>query len=112
MQVAIARLEEIEAVRIGPARLIEVARRMENRRDKIRRSNFSIYKESDPTTISGKYEMGFKKGRFVLNDSTITLYSEYPLLTLVRPIKQFDNFQGSMDDFIKMMLKDAKSDNK
>ena len=94
------------------ARLAELKTRMKDRRDKIWPSDgFLIYK-SDPTIISGKYEMGFTSGRFVLSDSTITLYSEFPRLTLIHPIKQFDNFHGSMGDFIKMMLKDAKSDNK
>ena len=94
------------------ARLAKLKTQMKNRRDKIWPSeDFSIYK-SDPHTISGKYEMGFTSGRFVLTDRTFTLYSEFPRLTLVRPIKQFDNFHGSMGDFIKLMLKDAKSDNK
>ena len=85
---------------------------MKDRRDKIWPSDDFLIYESDPTIVSGKYEMGFTSGRFVLSDSTITLYSEFPRLTLIRPIKQFDNFHGSMGDFIKMMLKEAKADNK
>lgn len=114
MQVSVARLEAIEANRLEAARLAELKIRMKNRRDKVRRSKWvSIYKDSDPSIVSGKYEVGFRyRGRFVLSDSTITLYPEYPRLTLVRPIEQFDNFDGSIDDFIEMMLKDAKSDNK
>ena len=116
MQVSVARQEAIEANRLEAARLAELKIRMKNRRDKVRRSKWvSIYKDSDPSIVSGKYEVGFGfryRGRFVLSDSTITLYPEYPRLTLVRPIEQFDNFGGSIDDFIEMMLKDAKSDNK
>ena len=114
MQVAIARLEEIEATRLEAAKQAELKTRMKTRRDKMRRSKWvSIYKDSDPSIVSGKYQVGFRyRGRFVLSDSTITLYSEYPRLTLVRPIEEFDNFDGSMEDFIEMMLKDTKSDDK
>ena len=122
--VAMARMEAIEVARIAAieatieatrmeagrlesiekARMAELETRMKSREDKLRRSKvFSIYK-SDPNTISGKYEVGFKNGRFVLTDRTITLYPESPSLTLIRPIEQFDNFHGSMGDFIKMML--------
>lgn len=115
MQVAIARLEAIEATRLEAARLAELKTRMKARRDKILQSNVcSIYEESE-NTISGKC---FRESRqFVLRDSTITLLWSDGILwgrqrTLVRPIEQFDNFHGSMGDFIEMMLKDAKSDNK
>ena len=114
MQVATARLEAIETAKLEIVKAAELETRMKNRRDKLRRSKaVSIYKESDPEIISGKYWTAFKgRYQFVLSDSTITLYSESPRLTLVRPVRQFDNFHGSMDDFIKMMLKDAKSDDK
>ena len=115
MQVAIARLEAIEATRLEAARLAELKTRMKARRDKILQSNVcSIYEESE-NTISGKC---FRESRqFVLRDSTITLLWSDGILwgrqrTLVRPIEQFDNFHGSMGDFIEMILKDAKSDNK
>ena len=77
----------------------------------MRRSKWvSIYKDSDPSIVSGKYQVGFRyRGRFVLSDSTITLYSEYPRLTLVRPIEQFDNFHGSMGDFINNDAKGRQS---
>ena len=115
MQVAIARLEEIEATRLEAAKQAELKTRIKNRRDKILQSNVcSIYEESE-NTISGKC---FRESRqFVLSDSTVTLLWSDGILwgvsrTLVRPIEQFDNFHGSMGDFIEMMLKDAKSENK
>ena len=115
MQVATARLEAIETAKLEAAKQAELEIRMKNRRNKILQSNAcSIYEESE-NTISGEC---FRGRQFVLSDSTVTLlWSEYGILrarqrTLVRPIEQFDNFHESMDDFIKMMLKDAKSDDK
>ena len=115
MQIATARLEAIEAAKLEAAKQAELKTRMKNRRDKILQSNVcSIYEESE-NTISGKC---FRESRqFVLSDSTVTLLWSDGILwgvsrTLVRPIEQFDNFHGSMGDFIKMMLKDAKSENK
>ena len=71
MQVAIARLEAIEATRLEAARLAELKTRMKARRDKILQSNVcSIYEESG-NTISGKC---FREShQFILRDSTITL---------------------------------------
>ena len=114
-QVATARLEAIETAKLEAVKQAEEAIKMKARMDKIERTGgrhlFDI--KSDLNTISAGYRWSVRNTvRFVLSDSTITLYSEYPRLTLVRPIRQFDNFRGSMEDFIEMMLKDAKSENK